>query len=227
MRVLLTGGTGFVGSEVLTQLLAAEAVTCVTCLTRRPIAIAHRKLVSIEVDDFTRYDPALLAQLSDHVGCIWALGGKASDFPDPITYERVTHGFALALASALLPHLAADFSFCYVSGMGADRDEQSRVRWQKMTRHLKGRTERDLLALAASNPRLRVHCFRPGGILPRGSNLLARVFDRWIVPVDVLARALVRVATRRGGPAAAVPATIENRAIRLWALPMAAGSKRA
>jgi hypothetical protein len=59
MRMVLTGGSGFVGSEVLAQLLAAEAITRVTCLSRRPLAMAHPKLVALQLDDFTRYDPAL------------------------------------------------------------------------------------------------------------------------------------------------------------------------
>ena len=39
MKVILTGGTGFVGGEVLKQILVDSNITQVTCLLRRKIDI--------------------------------------------------------------------------------------------------------------------------------------------------------------------------------------------
>jgi len=47
MKVILTGGTGFVGSEVLRQLADDPAVTKVTCLVRRPVEIESPKVESV------------------------------------------------------------------------------------------------------------------------------------------------------------------------------------
>jgi nucleoside-diphosphate-sugar epimerase len=88
MKIVLTGATGFVGSHALARLLDNEAVTGVTALTRRPIESAHPKLSNVVLEDFTRYDERLVAELPGHAGCIWTLGGKDSDLADPVLYER-------------------------------------------------------------------------------------------------------------------------------------------
>jgi nucleoside-diphosphate-sugar epimerase len=214
MRILLTGATGFVGSEVLNQLLHSSAVSQVTCLTRRPLTVASSKLDEILRSDFSRYDDSLARRLAQHSGCIWALGGKASDIP--AEYARVTHTFTVACARAIASCANVNFSFCYLSGMGADPTESTRVPWEKLTRHLKGRTERDLAEITQANPQFAVRSFRPGGILPRGSNGLAK----WIlagvsIGVEQLARAMILEACRGDSRGYQV---IKNSAIKELAL---------
>jgi hypothetical protein len=198
MRIVLTGATGFVGAEVLTRLLARPDITGVTALTRRPLAVESPKLTAVLHEDFAAYDDALLDRLAAHDGCIWALGGKESDLGHPEVLARITHTFTLALAAPLAARCRAPFSFCYLSGMGADRSETAWFPWEKSTRHLKGRTERDLLALTERWPSFSAHCFRPGGILPLGSSrLLHAVLAPIVVGVDVLAESLIDVATAK------------------------------
>jgi nucleoside-diphosphate-sugar epimerase len=195
VKLFLIGATGFVGSEVLSQLIAHPRVTQVTCLTRRPLESTSSKLVAVEHSDFARYDDVGMESYSDHVGCIWTLGGKASDFASAQEYLRITHTFAIAFASAALPNAEGPFAFCYLSGLGADPSQTSRLPWQRLTRYAKGRTEKDLQALAQAHLGCTVHCFRPGGILKKGtSHWVSRVFGRLVVGVDQLASELIETA---------------------------------
>jgi hypothetical protein len=89
-------------------------------------------------------------------------------------FARITHGFTLALAEGVAARAKNPFAFCYLSGMGADPTETARLPWERLTRHLKGRTEKDLHALQERHPTFCVHAFRPGGILPDDTNGLVR-----------------------------------------------------
>jgi hypothetical protein len=95
---------------------------------------------------------------------------------------------------------------------------------QRATRHLEGRTERDLLALPAG---VRLHRFRPAGILRRDTGWpVETLFSPISVRVDVLAEAMVRTVL---DPAAAGPGPVISHAAveRLGARPrgMPAGAR--
>jgi uncharacterized protein YbjT (DUF2867 family) len=126
MKIILTGATGFVGSNVLAHLVADPRISQISCITRHPIAPAQ-KVAMILQEDFLSYDPALLDRLAEHDSCIWALGGKASDLGEPETFARITHGFTLALAKGVAARAKRPFTFCYLSGMGADPTETARL----------------------------------------------------------------------------------------------------
>jgi NAD(P)H-binding len=195
MNVILAGATGFVGGEILQRLAARHEVAGITCLGRRAPQALPPKATVVLHDDFSRYDPALLDSLTDHSACIWALGGKASDLGQPDVLERVTHTFTLGLARAMAQHAAGRFTFCYLSGMGADPTETARFPWERLTRHLKGRTERDLWTLQDQHPQFCAHSFRPGGILPATANAaLDYVLAPLVARVGVLADTMIKVA---------------------------------
>jgi hypothetical protein len=175
MKLILSGATGFVGSIVLRHLVADPRVTEITCISRRAIDAFSPKLRVILQEDFLTYDVDKIGRLAAHDGCIWTLGGKASDIGGADAFARVTHGFTLALAAGIAERAERPFTFCYLSGMGADPTESIRLPWERLTRHLKGRTERDLHTLQARHPAFCAHAFRPGGILPDETNSLLRL----------------------------------------------------
>lgn len=194
VKVILTGATGFIGAEVLVRLIQHPDVAHITCLSRRAPAQTSPKLSWIQHDDFSHYDAAPLDRMTEHAACIWTLGGRASDAETPESYTRITHGYTLALAQALAERAQGPFTFCYLSGMGADPNERARLPWEKLTRHVKGRTERDLCSLQARYPQFCVHNFRPGGVLPDERWLQRALFAPIVVSARELADAMIHAA---------------------------------
>jgi len=76
MHLILTGATGLVGAAVLDSMLAQKGVSRISILSRRPVKMAegHDKVKVILHKDFNTYDEALLEELRDAQGCVWALG---------------------------------------------------------------------------------------------------------------------------------------------------------
>jgi nucleoside-diphosphate-sugar epimerase len=217
MKIILTGATGFVGGEILTQLIRRPNVDQITCLTRRPLQVQFPKLRTILHADFTAYPDDLASTLADHDALLWALGGKASDEADPAAYERITCTTTIACATAIAERLTHSFRFGYLSGMGADPSETATFPWQKLTRHLKGRTERSLQDLTQRFPNFHATCFRPAGILPKStSTFIDKLLAPIAVRVDNLARTMIEEATRNQAEAYAV---LNNSTIRKIADP--------
>jgi uncharacterized protein YbjT (DUF2867 family) len=76
MHLILTGATGTCGAAVLQHCIAEPAITRLTVLSRRPVALAegHAKVNVVLHKDFTQYPQTLLDQLKGAEGCVWALG---------------------------------------------------------------------------------------------------------------------------------------------------------
>lgn len=77
MHLILTGATGLVGAGVLQSMLTNSQVTRISILSRRPVAMAegHEDKAKVIIHkDFKTYDTALLEQLKDAQGVVWALG---------------------------------------------------------------------------------------------------------------------------------------------------------
>lgn len=86
MKIILTGSTGFIGSEILTQALAHPFITHIYILTRRPLdapSFSHKKITQLLHEDFEAYPQALLERLREErvEACIWALGDKPGKTP--------------------------------------------------------------------------------------------------------------------------------------------------
>lgn len=71
MKLILSGPTGFIGSEILNQALADPSITSIIALSRKPLAISDPKLTVVIIDDFLTYSPDVLVQLAGADACIW------------------------------------------------------------------------------------------------------------------------------------------------------------
>lgn len=74
MKVILSGATGFIGSETLRQCLKSPSITSVVVLSRRSLSesvTSNPKLKVIIVDDFTAYPDTVLEELAGAEARIW------------------------------------------------------------------------------------------------------------------------------------------------------------
>ena len=72
MHLILTGATGLVGASVLHNMLAQESISRSSILSRRPVKMAEGHATANVI--FKNYDQALLDELKDAHGCVWAQG---------------------------------------------------------------------------------------------------------------------------------------------------------
>lgn len=71
MKIILTGASGFIGTEVLRQCIQNASVTSVIVLSRREISIKDPKLEVVIMADFLTYPDDVRKALADADACIW------------------------------------------------------------------------------------------------------------------------------------------------------------
>jgi hypothetical protein len=75
MKIVLTGCTGFIGSEILAQCLEHPGVSSIIAVSRRLLPsspqFTNPKLKIVIFQDFTTYSDSVLGELKDADGCIW------------------------------------------------------------------------------------------------------------------------------------------------------------
>ena len=55
MKIIITGATGMVGSEVLRQAIADNDITAITAIVRKPLTISNAKLETVLHHDYLNY----------------------------------------------------------------------------------------------------------------------------------------------------------------------------
>ncbi|EMD91186.1 hypothetical protein COCC4DRAFT_31699 [Bipolaris maydis ATCC 48331] len=163
MHLILTGATGLVGASVLHNMLAQESISRISILSRRPVKMAegHAKAKVIIHDDFNKYDEALLSELKDAHGCVWAQG-VSQNAVSKEQYLQITHDYPLAAARAFSSlHPDSPFTFVYVSGEGAT---QSPGIFTTLYARVKGQAESALLDFGKKNAMFKVYNVRPAGV---------------------------------------------------------------
>jgi uncharacterized protein YbjT (DUF2867 family) len=74
MKLIVSGATGLIGSEIIRQALRNSSVTEVVALARKPVAIddsSASKLKNVVIRDYAEYPDEVKAQLAGADACIW------------------------------------------------------------------------------------------------------------------------------------------------------------
>jgi NAD dependent epimerase/dehydratase family enzyme len=74
MKLILSGSSGFIGREVLSQALIHPSITQIIALSRKPLESKYTqnpKLKVAIVEDFERYTLEVLEELKGAESCIW------------------------------------------------------------------------------------------------------------------------------------------------------------
>lgn len=171
MHLILTGATGLVGSAALDALLTTPAVSKISILTRRPVAMLEGnndpRINVITHQNFAQYDPDVLSKLRGAEGCIWALGISQTQVSSVAEYVEITKTYPLQAAEAFkdLPGTAGEpFRFIYVSGEGAT--QKPGMLLTPMYGKVKGEAEAALSELRGKFPYLHAQSVRPAFVDP-------------------------------------------------------------
>jgi uncharacterized protein YbjT (DUF2867 family) len=134
---ILIGATGLVGGHCLNQLLQSPAYSKVVAVSRRPVAVKHKKLVRVETPSFENLGAALEGVKADDAFC--CLGTTIRQAGTKAEFHRVDYGYALEFAHRVLRNGARHFLL--VSAIGAQ------ARSPIFYNRVKGLLEKDVIAL--------------------------------------------------------------------------------
>ena len=155
-KVLLTGATGMVGSQVLQHLLASPAVDEIVSIGRRQTGQGNGKLREILHTDFLDLPP-LATDLANIDACFHCLAVYQSQVSKK-AYFQITCGYQQALTDALSA-ASPEATFVLFGAQGAKPDGKGMP-----FARVKGEAEN--LLEATNFPRK--YIFRPGHIQPTG-----------------------------------------------------------
>jgi nucleoside-diphosphate-sugar epimerase len=207
MKIVLTGSTGLIGSQILQECLSNPAITSVVALSRRELKIQNSKLEVIIHEDFSTYPPALISQLADADACIYCLGSNVPVSP-PELNRKINFDYAVATANmfAKLFDNGSDskstrtktLRFVYLSGALPEKDPEKRLWFLAENRRMRGELENSLLQLGKEkkNTGFEVYIARPGFVQEKGATakiwLIGMVAN--VIVKDYLAACMVDVA---------------------------------
>lgn len=155
LNVIITGSTGMVGKSVLQECLINSNVESVLIINRKAIGLKHEKLKEITVDNFFNLS-GIKEEFKGYNACFFCLG-VSSSVVSKEEYKKITYDMTMHFAE-IISEMNDDLTFCYVSGVGTNSEENSRMEWA----NVKGKVENDLSALQ----NMKTYLIRLGMLFP-------------------------------------------------------------
>ena len=216
VKIVLTGATGFIGSEILEQCLTNRSIQHIYCLTCRALDekySTHPKVTQVQHDNFD--------DLPDHLferfrgwgvgGCIWALGSPVNAHASLEEAQKTGISYPVQAAEKFTRICAPEymetqtgsyiypFRFIFMSFWGAEENQFRSLWLWGDTRRIKGAAEKGLFEtmdgseVIDGKKCLDVISLRVGGVLQKG-DAMTSMFAMGTVPsitVDRLAKTAI------------------------------------
>ncbi|PRP82340.1 hypothetical protein PROFUN_10244 [Planoprotostelium fungivorum] len=165
MKLVITGGSGFVATEVIIQSLCNPSITSVIALARRPLSLPTslpptadvNKWKSLVVSDYSTYPEDVKRELSDADACIWTVAitpAKSASY-DSKTVRKICLDDTMAGLNAIIEARSSSsasegkpFRFIYMSGSAAERDQTKTPSFYPEYSLMRGETENLVLSFA-------------------------------------------------------------------------------
>ena len=147
---LILGSNGLIGSELLTQLQEKEEYEKVYAISRKPMELAHPKLINILADQNNIEDRLMDVDFDHLYICI---GTTKKKTPNQEEYFSIDHDYPLSLAK--IAKKRSCYSVAVVSSVGANENSS------QFYLQTKGKLEQSLIRLSFD----KLHIFRPSLLL--------------------------------------------------------------
>lgn len=154
-NVIITGATGMTGGLILNACLDSPEVGKVTIIVRRSTGISKDKLTEVIHHDFNDYT-SIASFFENQDVAYYCIGGYTGAV-NRDTFRMITVDYTDAFAK-ILKRSSPQATFCFLSGMGADRSERSRMMFARD----KGVAENRLDKMQFNQ----LYIFRPSYIYP-------------------------------------------------------------
>ncbi|KAI4098501.1 MAG: hypothetical protein LQ339_006379 [Xanthoria mediterranea] len=166
MKILLTGPTGHIGSNVLQAALLHPAITSIIAFSRRqlptPFPDPQNKLQLIIQSDFTHYSDDVLEVCAGAEACIWGMGVANMETRRSIIVDSAIAA-ARAFVDAKIAGEGNKFRFVHLSGTFVEKDQKKSLWFMNEGRKIRGETEVELMKMEKEHPEALVaYIARPG-----------------------------------------------------------------
>ncbi|KAL8948604.1 MAG: hypothetical protein Q9222_005220 [Ikaeria aurantiellina] len=192
MKLIITGASGFVATELIRQSLSNPEITSIIALARRPVSAPSNlspgadasKLHSVVLNNYDAYPDDVKTQLKGADACIWTVAitpnkARGMDFAQ---IRRVCHDQTLIGLEEMLLASSQErtnssnpqpFRFLYMSGAKGERDQSKTPGLETKYLLMRGETENQILALATGKYRDQMTaCVAKPGIITQSGQYL-------------------------------------------------------
>ncbi|KAL9633398.1 MAG: hypothetical protein Q9204_003418 [Flavoplaca sp. TL-2023a] len=173
MKIILTGPTGHIGSNVLKTALAHPDITSIIAFSRRALPYSppdpENKLRVVVQTNFTEYSDETLKACAGAEACIWGMGVGNSEKSRSVIVDS-TVAAAKAFIDGKLAGEGKKLRFVLLSGMFVEKDHEKKLWFMTEGRRIRGEAELELIRLQKEHPdALVVHIARPGVVTATNS----------------------------------------------------------